>query len=238
MGQVNRFIPLNPIEPSPMSFRAIRGVEQVLKLFYLDATGTIYRQDVTGQLEVTSIGDGTSVNYAVPATDIVNGEAMAVIPADDLGDMHGYRMRLFGSVDGLPTLIATGTIRMTDTGGLQPVPVDVVDSIDLTFVIHQAVTLYIDCWQDTGKQIPYDLTVVTVGANIYLDQNASNVLMPFTQVSVDANTVQLTLTSAQVDSLPAQCWWNLRITQAGIVSTLAEGNVIVAPAPVIVGGLT
>ena len=48
----------------------------------------------------------------MPAIDIVNGRAGVVIPAGALTDPNGYRLNLFGTVDGQPMLLATGRVNL------------------------------------------------------------------------------------------------------------------------------
>jgi hypothetical protein len=82
-----------------------------------------------------------------------------------------------------------------------------------------------------AKETPYDLSVVTVTSAVYPSYTDSTPIVVFAQQVTGLNTIRLTLTAAEVDTLPAECWWNLRVSSAGQVKTLAEGTVTVVMAP-------
>jgi len=67
---------------------------------------------------------------------------------------------------------------------------------------------------------------MTVTANIR-SSPTGGVLQPFTVEVASANSVVLTLTAEQVDSLPATAWWSLVVTSSLGSTTLAQGDVSV-----------
>lgn len=236
MGRILRTVALNPVEPALLSFRAPYGMQTTLDMTLHDPAGNTLNYDVAGQLQLIRRSDGRTQSYAAPATDIVNGKARVVFPAGELNDRNGYRLRLFGTVNGLAELLALGEVRITATMGPQAMPDDVIDEIPLVFTASTPVQLDVTLWQDTGKTVPYDLSVVTVGASVYPASADAVPLLDFAQQPTGPNSLRLSLTAAQVDTLPAACWWSLRVSSSGQVKTLAEGPVTVLPAPVTTTG--
>jgi hypothetical protein len=225
---VQRSVHLNPVEPSPLSLRVPAGIETRLAIFFRDSRGKV-TSDLLAQLELAGRSDGRKMYYAMPATDVANGQATAFIPAGDLSDMNGYRLNLYGTVEGQPQLLATGIVAMVAAAGPQAVPPDVIDQIDLTLTYTQPAQIDVTVWQDSGKGTPFDLTAANIAA-IVLAERGGTVLLPFTATAVSVNVVRLTLTAAQVDTLPASCWWSLSVSTASGTTTLAEGAVYVVAA--------
>jgi len=222
---VQRSVQLNPVEPAPLSLRVPNGIETRLVINFTSAAGKV-TTDLLAQLELTGRSGGRKMYYSMPATDVVNGQATAFIPAGDLSDMNGYRLNLYGTVAGQPQLLAIGAIAMVAAAGPKAVPSDVIDQIDLTLTYGQPAQIDVTVWQDSGKGTAFDLTTVNVNANV-LAARGGVVLLPFTVVAVSDNVVRLTLTSAQVDTLPASCWWSLTVSTTSGLTTLAEGAVYV-----------
>lgn len=232
MGRIVKSINLNPVEPAKLSFRAPMGMHTILDINMADMRGTPLNQDVAGQLQLIARSNGRTLSYAAPATDIVNGKSRVVFPTGDLLDVNGYYLRLFGTVNGNAELMATGEVLLTSTIGPVAMPEDVIDEIPLIFTRGEDAILDIALWQDQAKETPYDLSTVTVTSNVYPSNTDAVPLYPFAQQVTGLNTIRLTLTAAQVDTLPAECWWNLRVSSSGQVKTLAEGTVtVLTPEP-------
>jgi hypothetical protein len=229
MSTVQRSVFLNPIEPAPLSLRAAMGMETWLELNYFSQNGAVYANDVAAQLQLTGRTGGATTTYAVPSIDVVNGRARAVIPAGDITDPNGYRLRLVGTVNQQPALIATGVLMPIAAAGIEALPQDVIDSIDLTLAYNVDATVIVTIWHDEGKANPYDLTAATIGADVLSAQGGS-VLASFAVVESE-NQATLTMPAATVNTLPAACWWRLSASGSGGSQVLAEGNVTITGTP-------
>jgi len=227
MSTVTGLVYVNPIEPGPLSMRVPSGMETRLELTYYDQLGATLNVDVLGQLELMSrsIG-GAPVWCAVPATDVVNGKARAILPANTLDDPNGYRLRLYGTVEGQGMLLATGVVDVSDAIGTTSVPLDVIDSIDLTMQRGEDVLINIAVFADQVGDADYDLATTTISAMIFTNQGGDGIIA-FTVTPIDANEVQLSLPAETVNLLPDHCWWSLVASGATGMATLAEGNVTV-----------
>jgi hypothetical protein len=175
---------------------------------------------------LTSRSDDRTSTYQMPATDVVNGKARAFIPADTLIDPNGYRLRVVGTRDGEPVLLATGTVAPMAAAGFGAVPEDTIDTIPLTFERNEDASLNVKLWDDTSKTNPFELTDTGVNASVY-SAKGGIVLVPFTVTVVAVNEVTLSLTAAQVNSLPDSCWWSMAALTVNGSTTLAEGTVTV-----------
>ena len=231
MGRIVRTIALNPVEPAQFSFRAPHGMQTVIDINLLDGSGNPYKQDVVAQLQLIGRSSARTLYYTVPATDIVNGMARAVIPTGDLSDRNGYNLRLFGTVDGNAELIGIGVVAITQSTGPIAMPTDVIDTIPLNLDRGMPVSINLKLWQDVGKATPFDLATATISSTIYGDSSEAVVIVPFTVTTVGPGEVELTLTTEQADALPDSCWWNLRASSATGVITLAEGPVTITGVP-------
>jgi hypothetical protein len=228
MSTVQRFVYIDPIEPSPLSLRVPSGMETLLALTYFNAAGALLGSDVAAQLELTGrSGPAVKQIYSVPATDVVNGKAQALIPAGDLSDPNGYRLNLYGTVDGGPQLLATGKVETIAAAGPQAVPPDIIDQIPLVLSRSDAATLVMRLWQDAGKTTPYDLNSVSVQASILAARD--DLLLVSFAISEPGPTgqVQLDLTLEQVAALPDSCWWSIVVGTTEGTTTLVEGPVTV-----------
>jgi hypothetical protein len=225
---VSKTIALNRIEPALVSFRAPMGMETRLDVTFLDRKGKAYTSDLAAQLQLTGRTGERTAYYQMPAIDVVNGKARAFIPADTLTDPNGYRLRITGTFEGEPALLAQGLALPIFTAGPQAVPLDTIDTIDLTFDYNSPAELDVSVWQDVGKNSEYDLTAgaTTVSASVYTARGGAR-LASFTVTVVDANTVTLSLTAAQVNGLPPSCWWSLTASSGSGLTTLCEGSVTV-----------
>jgi hypothetical protein len=141
-------------------------------------------------------------------------------------DPNGWQLRLTGTVNQEPRVVAYGVATAVAGAGPQIEPADIIDSIDLHFFYGNAVNMTVKLWADSQKYTPYDLTGVTISAAVYVGPGGT-ALLPFTITSIAGNAVTMSLTSAQVGTLPALCWWSLKVSSAPGTTTLAQGNVSV-----------
>lgn len=226
MATVNRLLILNPIEPAPFSFSTPSGLQTSVKVNIRDVNGAVMRQDLGLQMQLTGRSNGRVTAYVMPATDIVNGKAMASIPAKDLTDPNGYNLHLYGTWRGGAELLGRGELRLTGGPGISQAPEDIIDNIPLNLNYGQPAAFTVTVWQDAGKTIPFDVTTATISASIYPGQADPTILVPFTlAVTGVPGQVYLSLTIAQVNTLPTPCWWALRASSGGGVLTLAQGTV-------------
>lgn len=227
--RMTRTIAMNPVEPVPMSLRVPSGMPLTLDLQYLDVGGSPMTSDLAAQLQVTSRTSGQTWFEAAPATDIINGKARVTIRENTLTDMNGYRIRLAGTWKGEAALLALGTIRIVEAAGLQATPEDVIDDVPLYLAYNFDAGVNIRLWQDANKGAPFDLTTATITAAIYPDRNSPAQLVPFTVTpTAIPGEVMLSLTYLQVNALPPSCWWSLRASTAGGVTTLCQGTVTIS----------
>jgi hypothetical protein len=224
---VNKAITLNTIEPAPLSFRAPMGLETRLNVTFLDQSGAPHTQDLAAQLQLTGRSSERTLYYQMPSSDVVNGKARAIIPAETLTDPNGYRLAITGTLNGEGALLATGLALSIPAAGPEAAPADLIDQIDLAFERNEDVSLDVKLWSDSGGDIPLDLTLTTISANLY-SQRGGAAIMPFTVTPIASNAVTLSLTVDQVNSLPDACWWSLAASQATGLTTLCEGNVTVS----------
>lgn len=226
---INRVIYLNPVEPQSLSLRAVLGLPTVVNVHFRNNDDTPYNIDVAAQLQIMPRSSGPTQVYAVPATNRPQGLAQFLIPPDTLNDPNGYRMRMVGTFEGAPILIAVGDITPVEASGIRALPEDVIDQITLTIERGGNFILYIRLWQDTAKTIPMDMTNATVSATIEISQTDGTVLGNFTVAAgSEPASYVLTLPQAIVDLLPGSCWWRQRLTKTATgTTTLAEGSVTV-----------
>jgi hypothetical protein len=227
MSTVTGIVYVNPIEPGPLSLRVPSGMETRLELTYYDQLGATIDVDVLGQLELMSrsIG-GAPVWCAVPAIDVVNGKARAILPANTLADPNGYRLRLYGTVQGQGMLLATGVVDVVDAIGTTSVPLDVIDNVALTFTRDEDVLLNIAVFIDAAGNADFNLGSTTISATVFTAKGG-DAIVAFTVTPIDANEVQLTLPASIVNQLPQHCWWTMVASNAAGMMTLAEGEVTV-----------
>jgi hypothetical protein len=226
--RIQRTVTMNPVEPQPLSVRAPSDMQLKIDFNYLDLFGKSLTDDVAAQLQLTSRSENRTITYAVPATDIVNGRASAYIPQGDLDDMNGYRMRLVGTYKGEPMLFATGLLSIYGGAGFQAYPEDIIDNIPITMTYNFDTSITVRLWKDAAKGAPYDLTSTLISAAVYTDQTASMGLASFTVTpTVIAGEVILSLPFATVNTLPPGCWWNLKASSGGGLTTLCQGTVTI-----------
>lgn len=224
MSTVQRTVVISAIEPTMLSLRAPASMETWVAVNFLNQNGSPYSLDPAAQLQLTSRSDNRSTTYAMPTTDRVNGKARAVIPAGDLTDMNGYRLRLFGTVDQQPMLLAIGSVQLIASAGPDAMPEDVIDTINLAFSRGYAGLVDIKLWQDAAKANPFDVASVTLVARIF-DQLGGSILTDFTITQTGYNEIQLSLTDTQTSALPDKSWWTLVASTSAGATTLVQGEV-------------
>lgn len=116
---INRYVPLNPIEPAPLSLRAADRVPVTVNIeFRTGVTNDPIGYDLHARLILTGRTNGQKLCYDLLSTDVSNGKAEATIPDDALTDRNGYQVRVFGdvnTVDGVQeTLIAMGVLKVIE----------------------------------------------------------------------------------------------------------------------------
>ena len=130
---VNRTVFINPVEPEFLSFRLSSGIETKIDFSFRGQNGAPWNEDVVAQLQLTSRSRDLTEYFSCPATDVVNGRARATIPADMGYDPNGWRLRLTGTVDQEPRVLAYGVATAIAGAGPQVEPQDVIDTINLAF---------------------------------------------------------------------------------------------------------
>jgi len=228
MSTIRKTVFVNPIEPAPLSFRCPSQIDSILELTYYQQTGFAYSTDLDGQLRLTGRSNNRSKAYSVPAIDVANGKARALIPAGDITDPNGHLLMLYGSVAGEAGLIARGLV--WPDAQQQPVvePVDVIDVVPIELFRSQPTdsAFNVKLWDDTGKSDPYDIGSKTISAIVFDSQGGAKLVdMQVTLTGV--NVAQISLTQVQVTALPDLCWWVLQIGSVDGVTTLCEGQVTV-----------
>lgn len=229
MSTISSLVYLNNIEPQPLSLRVPSGIETRLDMTFLDQLDAPITTDLLAQIELTPRSQSAArpIWIGVPAVDVYNGRAMAVLPANSLTDPAGYQLRLYGTVSSQQALLAIGMVDVFPAIGPMSTPLGVIDSIALTLERGEKAVIGVKLWTDTAKGQPFDITNSVVSAAVYAYQGGPQ-LVPFTVAVISSNEVQISLTANQVDQLPDTCWWSLisATTGAGMV-TLAEGKVTV-----------
>jgi hypothetical protein len=223
---VNRTIHLNPVEPEFVAFRLSQGIETKIDFTFLKQTGAAHNEDLVAQMQLTSRSGHQTEYFSVPSIDMANGRARAVIPAGFGYDPNGWQLRLTGTVNQEPRVIAYGVVTALAGAGPQAEPQDVIDSIDITLFYGQPTLFVVKVWKDETKQAPFDLATASITAVVTAGQGGA-VLVPFTVSEVTVNSVTLTLTAEQVDTLPPLCWWWMALSTGTGMTTLAEGEVTV-----------
>ena len=229
---MNRVVYINEIEPAPLSLRAAVGLPTIIDFHFRGQDDAPYAIDLAAQVRIEGRSGGHSVGsqmFPVPSTDLPAGKARVVIPGGTFTDPNGYQIRLVGTLNGGPALLAFGTVIPYAAAPLDAIPTDVIDQINIVIERGGDYILYVTLWQDTAKVIPYDLTGATVSAAIETGQLDATVLADFAVTAgTEPSSVVLTLPQAVVDTLPDACWWRLRVTKAATgTTTLAEGAVTV-----------
>lgn len=226
-----RLVHLNEIEPAVISARTPAGFDCIIDILYRTQADTVWSADIAGTLVLTGRTTTRSTSYMIPTTDMVNGKARVVIPGGDLSDPNGYSMTLVGTYEGARKVLANGTLVLSDEGVPELALVDEIDTIDLVLDYNENCELDVTLWTDADGGTPYDLTDenTQVGASIY-DVRGGTVLQQFAVDVTGENSVSITLTVDEVNSLPPDCWWSLVASQGGGVTTMAEGKVTVTGA--------
>jgi hypothetical protein len=227
---VQKAIYINPVEPAVLNVRAPMGMETKLDVTFYAQTGTVHNQDLGAQLQLTSRSGSQTSYYTMPAIDVANGKARALIPADFMTDTNGYRLRITGTLNSEPALLAIGTLYPLAAAGIDAVPQDLIDTIDLTLTKGRIAEVGVKLWDDEGKSDPYELDTTTISSNVY-ESRGGAILVPFAVTAVSSNEVLLTLTIEEVGALPPTCWWTLVASNSSGANTLCEGTITVREAP-------
>jgi hypothetical protein len=225
---MNRLVHINPVEPAMFSGRAPMGFDLTINITYRTAADAKWSTDVASSVILTGRTDSSSTTYNAPAVDIVNGKARAVIPGGDLSDSNGYDIALVGTIDGHRQILASGVLQMTGGGVQEIILTDEIDTVDLTFGYGNPASFDVTLWQDADGSISFDPADagVTIAGRV-LNAKGGTILVEFSQEFLSDNVIRLSLTSAQVDALPASCWWTLTAGTATGVTTLCQGTVTI-----------
>lgn len=221
MSTIQRSVTLNSIEPAPLSMRAPASMETWLDIQFYDQRGQVTTTDLAAQLHLTSRTRDLTTVYPMPATDMVNGKARAVIPAGDLNDMNGYRLRLFGTWKQQPWLLAMGSFNILPAAGVSATPDDVIDQIALSFVRNVDDYVDVKLWHDASKANPFDVSTVTVTAPY--TPVTGGVSGAFTVSQIDINEVRLSLSAAQTNAMAPDNNWRLIVSSGAGQQTMAQG---------------
>lgn len=241
MATIHRSVYTGQPEPSPLSMRVPARQETRLVISFRDQNGTVLNTDLGSHLELASRSAGTSLSYALTATDIPNGKAQADIPAGDLSDPNGYNLMLRGHLSGEPMMLARGAVVLQDiglpwvtglgAGGGAPGSGAgaFIERIDLVLPRGVAANLLVTIWANEGATVPMDLTGMSLFADIVATAGGTVIDAFAVAPGPSANTVWISLTVAQLDALPDSCWWTLVGTSPGSVgaTTFCEGAVTV-----------
>jgi len=117
---LHRNVFINPIEPEYLAFRISQGIDTKVDFHFKRPGGAPLAADVVAQLQVTSRSRGTTEYYSCPAIDVVNGVARVLIPAGLGHDPNGYNLRLTGTVDQEPRVLAYGVMTAVAHPVLRP----------------------------------------------------------------------------------------------------------------------
>ena len=228
MSTIRKTVFVNPIEPAPLSFRCPTQIDSTLEITYYQQTGFAYSTDLDGQLRLTGRSNRVSKAYSVPAIDVANGKARAIIPAGDITDPNGHLLMLYGSVAGEAGLIARGLVWPDAQQSPVLEPIDVIDVVPIELYRSQPTdsAFVIKLWDDLSKSDPYEIGGKTIAAWISDAQGGAK-LVDMAVVMTGTNTAQISLTQDQVTPLPDSCWWALSIGSVDGVTTLCEGPVTV-----------
>ncbi len=226
--RVQRTLTINPIEPQLLNMRVPSGMPLTVDFQYVDVAGNVLKEDLVAQLQLTSRSYRRVDTYAAPASDIVNGKARVGIEEGALTDPNGYRIHLVGTYKGEAALFALGTMKITDPVGFEAVPIDIIDNVPLTIGYNFDAAITIRLWKDAAKTTPYDATTTAISATIYSESSLANPLAFFTVTPTALpGEVILGLPMDVVNTLPPACWWALRASSAGGITTLAQGSVTI-----------
>ena len=226
MTLVNRTLHLNPVEPEFLSFRISSGIETKIDFAFKRQNGAPHSEDLVAQLQLTSRSRDLTEYFSCPAIDVVNGKARATIPAGFGYDPNGWRLRLTGTVDTEPRVLAYGIVTAVAGAGPQVEPQDVIDTIPLSFDRDEEVNINVTVWADASKSAGYDLLAMGTALSAYVfPAQGSPALLAFTVTPVSSNVANLYLTPSQVNTLPDACWWSLVASTGAGTTTLCEGPV-------------
>jgi hypothetical protein len=110
--QIKRQVVINPIEPVELSMRVPASLAATLMLSFVNNLFAPITTDLKATLSLTGRSTGQTKDYKAVSTDMTNGKASVTLPAGELTDANGYRVRLFGEQPpGNKQLLALGVMR-------------------------------------------------------------------------------------------------------------------------------
>lgn len=110
--QIRRQVVINPIEPVELSMSIPASLAATILLSFVSNAFAAINTDLKAILSLTARTSGQTTDYPAVSTDLTNGKASVTIPAGDLTDANGYRVRLFGEQPpGNKMLLALGIMR-------------------------------------------------------------------------------------------------------------------------------
>jgi len=232
---MNRQIMLNQIEPAALSLRWPQGLDLPIDLTVREQDGTMVDLSLVNPvLELEPRSGGALQSYA-GATDLAGlGTATFRVPGGDYKDSNGYRLSLYGAVDGVQQLIARGVGAVTPAPAAPSVstgggPSQQRGTYNLNIVRFDSWTWQFTLWGDEAKTIPSDLTGTTVTAQIRATIGGSVIVNLGIEVKDAVNgVVWMSITSGQSGALPSTAYWDMQIAYPdGEIRTPVGGRVIV-----------
>ena len=229
---MNRTITVSDIEPATLSLRSPSGIDLALYILMKRQNGEGLDQTMAQpvlQLEPRSGGNGVTYTGAY---DVAGGVKFTV-PGSDLKDANGYRLSIWGVLDGIYQLMARGVALLTPAA--PPEATKEVSSgwargiFNLNIVRYDSWTWQFTLWGDTAKTVPSDLTDALVTAQIR-SAPGGPVLADLGIEVKDAvgGVVWMSITSGQSGILPSSAVWDMQIAYtSGDIKTPVGGRVIV-----------
>lgn len=232
---MNRTITLNEIEPVALSLRWPQGLDLPIYLSVNDQGGTpVDLSLVSPVLELEPRSGGALQSYT-GRTDITGlGTVTFTIPGSDYEDLNGYRLSVFGMVDGVAQLIARGLGSVTQgpavpAGVSSGIPTRQRGTYNLNIVRFDSWTWQFTLWGDEAKSIPSDLSGATVTAQIRLTVGGAIIASLAVEVrDAPRGVVWMSISSGQSGVLPPVAVWDMQISYPdGEIRTPVGGNVLV-----------
>ena len=231
---MNRTITYSGIEPAGLSWRAPAGVDVTVDILMKRQDGEAVDLGlVRPVLQVEPRSGGAGVTYAGTYDVSALGAAAFVVPGSGFKDPNGYRLSLWGVVDGVYQLLARGLAAVTPamnapstSGAGVPTSRGI---FDLNIIRNDSWTWQFTLWGDSAKTVPSDLTGATVTAQVR--STVGGPILASLGVEIrDAvgGVVWMSMSGGQSGVLPATSYWDLQIAYpTGDVRTPVSGRVIV-----------
>lgn len=233
---MNRTIALNEIEPAPLSLRWSQGLDLPLDLTVMAQNGTMVDLSLISPALILEPRSGGPVQSYAGVTDQAGlGTATFRIPGSDYKDSNGYRISLFGAIDGVMQLIARGVGVVTQGPAIPAgvgtgVPLPQRGTFNLNIIRNDSWTWQFTLWGNSAKTIPSDLTDATVTAQIRAILNGPIIVNLGIEMRDPANgVVWMSITSGQSGILPSTpSYWDMQIAYPdGSIRTPVGGRVFV-----------